>query len=126
MQLEACPVCRATLDGEPASCPSCGSDLSVYRDIANRSLELISAAREWLARGRSDLAHEVIRRLPQLVSDLGPEYHSLAARVAIAEGRESEAQQHLRHLPSDEREALGTSLHTISALTNTAREEYNF
>jgi tetratricopeptide (TPR) repeat protein len=126
MQLDACPVCRAALEGNPATCPSCGSDLNVYRELAGRAAELIGAAREWLARGRSDLAHEVVRRLPQLVSEPGPEYYSLAARVAIAEGREQEAQGHLGHLPAAEREALMTSISIISELTTTAREEYNF
>jgi hypothetical protein len=126
MHLDACPICRATLTGEPASCPSCGSDLNVYRDIASRAQMLIGSAREWLARGRSDLAHEVVRRLPQLAADLGPEYHSLAARVAIAEGREQEAESHLKHLTADERATLAPALGLITELTTTAREEYNF
>jgi tetratricopeptide (TPR) repeat protein len=126
MQLDACPVCRATLEGAPASCPSCGSDLHVYRDIADRSAQLIGAAREWLARGRSDLAHEVVRRLPQLAADLGPEYYNLAARVAIAEGREDEARMHLAQLPVADRALLAPSVELISELTGIAREEYNF
>ena len=126
MHLDACPVCRATLTGEPATCPSCNSDLSVYRDIAARASELIGSAREWLARGRSDLAHEVVRRLPQLAADLGPDYYNLAARVAIAEGREDEARAHLQNLPEAERAALAPSVSLISELTGIAREEYNF
>jgi Flp pilus assembly protein TadD len=126
MQLDSCPVCRATLDGEPSACPSCGSDLRVYRDLASRAEQLIGAGREWLARGRSDLAYEVVHRLPQLVGELGPNYHSLAARVALAEGREDEARRHLAQLPAAERDALASSLAQVTELTATAREEYNF
>ena len=126
MHLDSCPICRSPLSGNPAECPSCGSDLNVYRDIASRAEMLIGSAREWLARGRSDLAHEVVRRLPQLASDLGPDYHGLAARVAIAEGREQEAEAHLKHLPASEREALRPAVEMTAELTTTAREEYNF
>jgi len=126
MHLDACPVCKTTLTGEPATCPNCGSDLSVYRDLGHRAHELIATAREWLARGRSDLAHEVVRRLPQLVSDLGPDYHSLAARVALAEGAVGEARAHLAQLPADEREALASVIDGDNGLLQTAREEYNY
>jgi hypothetical protein len=67
-----------------------------------------------------------VRRLPQLVGDLGPEYHSLAARVALAEGATAEAHSHLRHLPGPEREALTSVLEGDSGLLTTAREEYNY
>jgi tetratricopeptide (TPR) repeat protein len=126
MHLDACPICRTNLTGDPPECPSCGSDLNVYRDIASRAVMLIGSAREWLARGRSDLAHEVVRRLPQLASDLGADYHGLAARVAIAEGREQEAAAHLQHLPQQERDAIRPAMEMTAELTTTAREEYNF
>ncbi|MDQ3022989.1 MAG: hypothetical protein M3R04_01195 [bacterium] len=110
----------------PSTCPSCSSDLTVYRNLGSRSEELIGAAREQLARGNSELAHEVVSRLPQLVSDLGPDYHSLAARVAITGGRDAEARSHLAYLPPVEREALAGSLQVVVELTQAAREEYNF
>jgi hypothetical protein len=100
--------------------------LAVYRDLASRADELVAAAREQLARGDDTLAREVVARLPQLVADPGPGYHSLAARVAISAGRDSEAREHLKHLPDDERTALSSAVESIASLTLTAREEYNF
>jgi hypothetical protein len=126
MQLDACPICRAALDGAPVTCPSCSSDLSVYRDLATRADELVAAAREQLARGDDTLAREVVARLPQLVADPGSGYHSLAARLAISAGRDAEAREHLKHLPGDEAAALSSAVESIASLTQTAREEYNF
>lgn len=124
--LDACPVCRATLDGAPVACPACSSDLRVYRELAGRASELIALAREQLARGDSSLAREVALRLPQLVNDPGPAYYALAAHVALRDGRADEARLLAARADPTERQVLEQLSGDRQTDVEGAREQYNY
>ena len=44
--------------------------------------------------------------MPQLVADPGPEYHALAARVALAQDHPADALEHIARAPETERATL--------------------
>lgn len=128
---DACPVCRQTLDDSvlaksPPLCPGCGTDLTQFIELARRGSHYARLGLEWLARGRTAVAREVVHRLRTLQSDPGPEYDELAARLAVLDGNAELAQHHLAGLSPDLRGALEAQLESTQRGARRARELYNY
>lgn len=85
-QLDACPLCRAALQGSENRCPDCGADLTLFADINNLAERYLEFCRELIARGDVRTARSVIDRLPQISNAAQEDIAGLQVRLALQEG----------------------------------------
>jgi uncharacterized protein HemY len=125
--LDACPLCRATLEpsAAPERCPSCAADLSLYTVLRSRAQELLSMAAEALARGDLTLAREVSDSLEMLVPPGGSGLALLRARLALARSDWDGALAQLPLLDNGGRRSIEAQLGLAQRLALEARELYN-
>lgn len=123
--LDACPLCRTTLDEGSVSCPGCGADLKPYYDVSAMSQRYMRMAREQISQGELEKAEAIISRLAQLSAVDDHELASLQIRLALACQDIGDARNLLARVGSHEREVLESQVRELEQREAVARELYN-
>lgn len=126
-QLTDCPVCHSAITGAEASCASCATELTPYRELLLLANSLMLDAINSVLRGETGKALELGKRAIQVSPLLTEQNSFLLARIALDERRYAEAVKHILALPetNEYRDSLLLESRLLQEAEARGKEHFN-